>query len=577
MKLLLKQYLSSLNERDELDVVLPDVLSEIGFNVISRPKRGTTQYGVDVVAIGPHPTTGQKSLFLLSIKSGDLTRDEWATGKQALRPSLEEILEVYIPKHRHARHKDLPIIIALCFGGDIQEDVRLRVQGFTEKNTIAGQVEFEEWNGDRIAEMMVSGLLRENIFPKDMQNSLRKAVAFVDEPAICVTHFTELLRQIFATPPKNHAVRVRLARQIYLATWTIFVWCRDAGNLESAYKVSALSVLWTWDLCHDHIGPGAKGKELAEVVDKTIGLSRGIAALFIQTHVEPYSQAIDGLGMSVPSSASIDINLKLFEVLGRVSIHGLWLLWMRGVVKDADGAMQLEQEIEKLLALIASIIDKNKTFEAPVRDDHAIEIALASLFLLRCGTADYLAAWLRNVMRLSIFSYRTHGAYPCILREYGELAVHPRQSDGYREEVTAGSILYPTLALLMSIFDDADGFRELEEFRSKSMNHSTWQFWIPDDTTEQHLYRNTAIHGSAITQLNTAAGPEKFIEQVNNEITAAVDFGSLSAITRGAWPLVLIACHTHRLPVPIHFWAAGPESNQETLAPSEISLTEDTG
>ncbi|NRP89051.1 hypothetical protein GFPCMMHI_04976 [Ensifer adhaerens] len=577
MKLLLKQYLSSLNERDELDVVLPDVLSEIGFNVISRPKRGTTQYGVDVVAIGPHPTTCQKSLFLLSIKSGDLTRDEWATGKQALRPSLEEILEVYIPKHRPARHKDLPIIIALCFGGDIQEDVRLRVQGFVEKNTIAGQVEFEEWNGDRIAEMMVSGLLRENIFPKEMQNSFRKAVAFVDEPAVCVSHFTELLRQIFDTPPKNHAVRLRLARQIYLATWTIFVWCRDAGNLEAAYKVCALSMLWTWDLCHDHIGPSAKGKELAEVVDKTIGLGRGIAALYIQKHVDPYSQAIDGLGMSVPSSASIDINLKLFEVLGRVSIHGLWLLWLRGVVEDIEGARQVEQEVQKVLSLIVTIIDKNRTLEAPLRDDHAIEIALASLFLLRCGAADYLAAWLRNIMRLSIFSYRSSGAYPCILRDYGELAVHPRRTDGYREEVTAGSVLYPTLALLMSIFGDAHGFEELEDFRSKSMSHSTWQFWIPDDTTEQHLYRNTAIHGSAITHINTAAGPKKLIEQVNSEIAAAVDFGSLSAMTHGVWPLVLIACHTHRLPIPIHFWTASSETNQEAMAPSENSVTQDTG
>lgn len=271
------------------------------------------------------------------------------------------------------------------------------------------------------------------------------------------------------------------------------------------------------------------------------------------------------------------IRLKLFEVLGRVSIHGLWLVWLRGVVEDVDGSTQVEQEIQKVLSLIVSIIDKNKTLEAPVRDDHAIEIALASLFLLRCGAADYLAAWLRNVMRLSIFSYRTFGAYPCILRDYGELAAHPRQADGYREEVTAGSILYPTLALLMSIFEDTDGFQELEEFRSKNMIHSTWQFWVPDDTTEQHLYRNTAIHGSAITHVNTAVGPEKLIEQVNSEIGAAVDFGTLSAITHGAWPLVLIACHTYRLPIPIHFWTADSETKQEGMAPSGNSALQDMG
>jgi hypothetical protein len=104
MKLLLKQYLASLNERDELDVVLPDIMSEVGYTVISRPKRGTTQYGVDVAAIGPHPKTGDKALFLLSIKSGDLTRDSWTNGNQALRPSLEEMIEVYVPKHVPVRY-----------------------------------------------------------------------------------------------------------------------------------------------------------------------------------------------------------------------------------------------------------------------------------------------------------------------------------------------------------------------------------------------------------------------------------------------------------------------------------------
>ena len=48
MKLILKQYLSSLKERGELDAILPDLLSQLGLNVFSRPGRGTRQDGVDV-------------------------------------------------------------------------------------------------------------------------------------------------------------------------------------------------------------------------------------------------------------------------------------------------------------------------------------------------------------------------------------------------------------------------------------------------------------------------------------------------------------------------------------------------
>ena len=48
MKLILKQYLSSLRERGELDAILPDLLSQLGLIVFSRPGRGTRQDGVDV-------------------------------------------------------------------------------------------------------------------------------------------------------------------------------------------------------------------------------------------------------------------------------------------------------------------------------------------------------------------------------------------------------------------------------------------------------------------------------------------------------------------------------------------------
>ena len=52
MKLILKEYLANLRERDELDAILPDLLSELGFTVLSTPARGTKQHGVDVAAVG---------------------------------------------------------------------------------------------------------------------------------------------------------------------------------------------------------------------------------------------------------------------------------------------------------------------------------------------------------------------------------------------------------------------------------------------------------------------------------------------------------------------------------------------
>lgn len=96
MKLIFVEYLASLKERGELDVIMPDLLSELGLSVISRPATGTKQYGVDVAAVGSDGD-GIRKVFLLSIKPVDLRRSGWDVGPQCLRTSLNQILDVYVP------------------------------------------------------------------------------------------------------------------------------------------------------------------------------------------------------------------------------------------------------------------------------------------------------------------------------------------------------------------------------------------------------------------------------------------------------------------------------------------------
>src|SRR5688500_12277559 len=110
MRLILRQYLSSLGERGELDSMIPDLLSQMGLRVFSRPGRGTRQYGVDVGAVG-RIGDAPESVYLFSIKAGDLTRKTWDGDEQALRPSLEEIRDVYIPTHLPPEYRDLPVVI----------------------------------------------------------------------------------------------------------------------------------------------------------------------------------------------------------------------------------------------------------------------------------------------------------------------------------------------------------------------------------------------------------------------------------------------------------------------------------
>lgn len=153
MKLIIKQYLASLKERGELDAILPDLLSQLGLNVISKPGRGTRQYGVDIAAVGQFEDKPE-TVYLFSIKQGDLGRNDWNSGReQDLQPSLDEILTVYIPTHLPVEHRGRPISICICIGGDIKEEVRLNITSF-ENTRKTDLVNFEEWNGDVLASLM---------------------------------------------------------------------------------------------------------------------------------------------------------------------------------------------------------------------------------------------------------------------------------------------------------------------------------------------------------------------------------------------------------------------------------------
>ncbi|MEO5331578.1 MAG: hypothetical protein H7839_06105, partial [Magnetococcus sp. YQC-5] len=252
MKLLIRDYLASLKERGELDAILPDLLSELGHTVISRPKRGTRQYGVDIASVG-EDDEGKHKLFLFSVKQGDLTRQEWDGTPQALRSSLNEIRDVYIRTWIPREYHGLQIVICLAFGGDVREQVRAPLTGYIDENT-TDRISFVEWNGDKLAGLILQGLLRDEILPESMRSNFRKAVAMVDEPDVSYQHFSRLIHELRQSGSESSRARVRAARQMNICLWILFVWARDVDNLEAPYRISELVLLGVWELLRPTIG-----------------------------------------------------------------------------------------------------------------------------------------------------------------------------------------------------------------------------------------------------------------------------------------------------------------------------------
>jgi hypothetical protein len=558
MKPVIREYLVSLKERGELDAILPDLLSELGFTVFSRPSRGTRQFGVDVAAIGPN---GDDRVYLFSIKRGDLTRSEWnGTSDQALRPSLDEIFDAYIPNHLPPEYRGKRIVICPCFGGEVQEAAQEAFNGYMTSKTTE-TVSFAVWHGDRIAGFLEEGLLREGLLSPDMRSSLRKAIAMSDEPEASVSHFTRLVDAVAnQARGASDAKRLRAARQISISLWMLFVWAREQGNLESAYLASEYSLLSIWDFAKEQLGAGTTASEdMGLILFELVDLHTLIWDEFIGKKILPHAGKLHAISAAIRTASPLDINLMLFSVMGRIALHGLWLVWINnrsGDLPTAYGERIPDPRIDMIVEKLCLLVVNNPALLAPVSEEQATDLALGFMLLAIHGRQlGDLQVWVSEIVKRANFAYHSQGRYPCTLHSYAELARHPRRDkEGYFEEVTQGSVLLPTLAFWAASLGDTEALAVLARLKEEVLPHCSIQLWLPDEASEAGLWHGQDNHGAAFLEIPLVKEGQTILDYVLRECGPSTPFVELSAIKQGFWPLVLVACRHHRLPIPPHFF-----------------------
>ncbi|MDO9223436.1 MAG: hypothetical protein Q7U20_06955 [Caulobacter sp.] len=550
MKLIIREYLSSLREREELDAILPDLLSELGYTVYSRPARGTVQHGVDIAAISPSGEEPSK-VYLFSVKRGDLTRAEWNNGTQALRPSLDEIRDAYIPTRIPAEYAGLNIVICLCFGGDMQEQVRAAVTGYISQNT-TDRISFEEWNGDKIAGLLLGGVLREEVLPRPLRANFQKAVALLDEPDVAYRHFARLAAQLRAAAQNNDRARVRAARQLYLAVWVMYVWGRDLDNLEAPYQASELALLTVWELLKPAIGSdSATNTDLTSVLTQLIGVHFTIAAELLEK-IAPFMGTRDALAVAVQSRTAVDVNLKLFDLLGRIGLVGGWLHWMNQRA-PSESNNERQAQLDRWRGLALTMIENNPALWLPVADHETTDIALFLLFWLVSGAGDgqRVAVWLESMVDRLNFTMRTRSGYPSSSSDYRDL-IHRTadRSDAYFEEHTAGSTLIPTLTAWAAAMGLTPSLETLSKLVAEKLGHCTMQLWSTATDSDANLYTNEHNHGRALCDLPITATGRELVAMVAEDCKTDQSWSDLSAVQAGFEPIVLLACRHWRVPLP---------------------------
>jgi hypothetical protein len=561
MKIILKEYLASLKERGDLDKsVLPNLLSEIGLRVLNTPMIGTRQNGVDIAAVGKIKGEDKKKyLYLFCIKAGNISRGDWSTGVQAVRPELDEIRDVYLRSNIAREYSELPIKICLCCGGELEETVLVNWAGYTERNTTE-KISYVEWNGDRLAELMMRCLLARELLDEVPRRNFQKAVAMVNEPNACYEYVRVFLGNILPgdlVSEKNQLLRLR---QSYICLHAVIAWAIEVNNLESIYKVAELGLLFCWNSvrrCEFRKKSTKHDDALMFILDQFLKLYLTTSDLYFKKTAYAHGDKLHALSFAVRSRESVDVNLAMFELLGRLAVRGIWTNMFSKCLPNADPDLLKSMRDDTNLSLntIVSVINSNPTLSSPIRDDHMIEIALV-MYLAQLTESEFrFFPWLKSISYRTTFSLITNSQYPTCMQDYADLLAHPESSEqSYRNEACAGSVLYPYLLFWMHYLDDQHETKEFVDILKKMIPNCTYQAWLPDEDSDDLIWLGQTYHGICITDISLNSSRDEFSDTLNKAMEACNAISNISAIKVGMDPMFLTACRHYRLPIPPNFW-----------------------
>lgn len=327
--------------------------------------------------------------------------------------------------------------------------------------------------------------------------------------------------------------------------------------MESAYLTSEFTLLHAWNIIRPYAGKKNKTSRAFNTAFISIfTVYNHICSEFLGKNVLPFADKLHAVSIAIRGSCSLDINLKLFDLLGRLGTDGIWAYWgaMHCTAEEKDLKEARLHEAQMYAEAVKKLIANNPALLLPAKDDQTIDIFIAVSLLVTIGNnRSFIINWLGKMLERARFSYESNGKYPCVLHAYSDLLEHPKSTDGdYRKNATSASILYPSIALWAALLDDETTYSKVAAMKQDILQHCTYQFWYPDNSSEAHFYMNTNSHGAALANLAINRPKEEFLSQVFGECKHSPHFQELSAVKFGWWPLIVVACRHYRLPLPLH-------------------------
>lgn len=409
--IIVREYLESLTESDELDLLFPLLLESKGFTILSTPVtyKGFAQYGKDVVAVGKDED-GVLKRFYFELKGGEdrhITTTNFNRKSDGIVESLREAK--FRPFETTYKNFDnLPLKIVLVHNGEIKANINDTFAGFIKSEFPESQnIRFERWGISELTKLFADELFGVYLLT-DKRNIklLNKVLINLNVSDGIQEEFTKLIDIIlFESEDWKPYKRVipRKWRLIFeslkLISFMIYTESKEHNNLEIARRYITFIVLrfWYWIL-----------KNKLEGDRNVLHYFNQIFFFYYRLLNEYFKRTLsiarlkDGISSETAGRyEQIGYTARTFDY-----IFNLTFFLKLNLLFDKNIGNKI------ILEILEDVINKNNVSRRPLIDIHSLTIINILNLLIELGDLDYAKNYLMEVCGYITLRYRDYKILP---------------------------------------------------------------------------------------------------------------------------------------------------------------------
>jgi hypothetical protein len=577
--ILVREYLESLTESEELDYIFSILLEVMEFKVISTPKstKGLAQYGKDIIAIGTD-SDGKRKRFYFEIKGG---RDKDITTTTLNKPDgiIESIREAKNRPYKDSsipEFNSLPIKIVIVHNGTIHASAKETFDGFIENefankdNAITSiffglikwetkrksQFEFERWDIHQLTDLFTKHLFNEYLLvDEEALKHFKKVLVLINTPRNTYRDFFQLINFVFEKVGENANLserkRLLFFETIKMISFIVYHYSKEANNLEAAKKCIPFSILKLWAWIVEN-----KLEKNTKVINH---FRKNFDVLFI-TLQDYFKKTLPIAtlkhGLWSPDGGryeQVGYPIRAMEYLSYLIFY-----FQCQRVFDLENTNLEKEQINNVI----QIINNNDGTSRPFFDNHSIPICLTLNFLINNDRKEDAKSYLSNVIQSIQLSYSTHRRLPDSRNGIESVIqyVVTKKKNVYYEEKT--SQLFGIVCEYLCFLDMEEGYIQFKEFLEEikvdlatfvPYNDSQLIEFLPKKSKshETHLLTHELYSEGYQTEIRL----EESFETFKSKILAKESFAYSYVTSEAGFPYLLTLAHIYyKTPLFPAYW-----------------------